>query len=109
MLYDYKCKHCGKILEISKPHEESSMEELCVQCGTVMDRIYTVSHVVISNSYNSTILGGNTDRNSIAEMQKRYHDRTGSEMIPVGDSNSNVKRKSHEYELPREILAKAAE
>lgn len=109
MLYDYKCKQCGKILEISKPHEESSREELCVQCGAVMDRIFTVSHVVISNSYNSNILGGNTDRNSITEMQKRYHDRTGSEMVPVGTDNGKVEAKRHSYEVPREILAKAAE
>lgn len=109
MIYEYKCSSCGSIDEISKSYKECSSIEVCKHCGSIMDRSYTVPNVVISSSYYSNILGGSTDSGSVSEMQRRYHDRTGSEMIPVGDQSSKVAPKKISYELPREILAKVHE
>ena len=43
--YDYKCEDCEKLVEVRKPMDQWNRAEECPDCGKVMRRIFTPSHV----------------------------------------------------------------
>lgn len=45
-LYKYECQDCQIINDIVKPMSESSREEKCDKCSTILRRIYTSFHVI---------------------------------------------------------------
>jgi putative FmdB family regulatory protein len=45
MIYLYECEKCKKKFEINKPMNESSREEHCGHCDSVLKRIYTSSTI----------------------------------------------------------------
>jgi len=45
MIYSYKCDPCKTSTTITKPMAESSREEKCNKCHSVMSRVYEVGGI----------------------------------------------------------------
>lgn len=46
MTYDYECKHCKEITEISKSFTEAQRKEYCHKCKQELIRLFGVMKIV---------------------------------------------------------------
>lgn len=109
MIYLYRCVQCGKEYDIIKSYKLAAREEICPDCSLVMQRVWTVPEIgkVYIEPWYSPAHGKMMKRASdLKDANKEYHDKTGSEMIEVGNEKVKHEPKRQEYTLPREVMAK---
>jgi len=107
MIYPYKCTSCKTCHEVYKTSVYASSIELCPSCGEVLQRVYTVPEISCTVVSHSKALGIDTsNKSAVKDMQKRYNDATGSNMIAIGNESPKVAQKKQSYDLPRELKAK---
>jgi putative FmdB family regulatory protein len=92
MVYPYRCDDCGRQDEIWKPAAECGTIQICPDCNSVMERVFTAPAVHIpSGSFNPGL--GN---NSIGDLRSR-----GLDPVCVGDDRVDVKPHEKSYDLSR--------
>ena len=111
MIYEYICPKCNLESEVIKPHQLSGSLEFCIVCNGKLKRIYSVPQVHVKNHgyYNYGIDKYVSNKNDIKDAKKAYHDKTGSELIEVGNERPKAKRKTGKYDLSTSEVRKAIE
>jgi len=51
MRYLYECKKCNKTITINKPMSESSKEEHCDTCDSVIERIFVAPSIGTNDGF----------------------------------------------------------
>jgi len=106
-LYDYRCPDCGVQFERYEPMSDSHEFAIC-ECGQSADRIYAPSLVYVDNTqphFNHGLGVKVNSRKDIREFQRAYKDRTGSELVEVGNERIPTRNAPlrTEYETPRQL------
>lgn len=111
MIYEFRCASCGNIQEIIRLYQEASEVAFCSSCGSEMQRIYSIPNISVPKlDYYDHGLGTYvSSKHDIKEAQRKYHDRTGSELVEVGTDKIEPKKPDN-YKLSdketREIYQK---
>lgn len=100
MIYEFRCPVCSKHEEVFRYAKDAS-DPLQCSCGTEMLRVWNAPNISIVNyGYWDHGLGTYVNSKSdITEAQRKYKDRTGSELIDVGTDRINTKPIDHEIKF----------
>lgn len=93
-IYPYLCPEHGSFDAVQSVHEQHEHHE-CPDCGQVSNRIWQPSHVSVDNvgGYNAGLGCVVRNKSDIRDIQRRYHDETGSNLIEMGNET--------QYRAPR--------
>ena len=109
MTYVYHCPHCTHEEEFIRPSSQCNLIEICPKCSQTMYKKFFAPIFSIEKGEYSISLGMNSNKSNIDRMKKEYTEKTGSELVEVGDNSSKVSKKQTDYSLPKEIMAKIHE
>lgn len=105
-VYRYECDDCQIINDIVKPMSESSREEKCDKCSTILRRIYTSFHVIGASVENAEY---NPGLGCVVKNKKHREEiakRKG--LVEVGnDFGSGSKMQKHYETQKKKELAEA--
>jgi len=101
MIYQFKCNTCDIDYEVFRSVKESSEPMCCPACNNQMQRIYTVPHTIIkqSNYYHMGLGKQITNNADVKDEYKKYKDRTGKEIIELGNEKLPEVKPKTNYEL----------
>jgi len=85
-IYPYLCPEHGSFDVIQSVHEQHEHQE-CPTCRQVSNRIWQPSCVSVDNSggFNPGLGCVVRNKSDIRDIQRRYHDDTGSHLIEMGN------------------------
>lgn len=98
--YPYNCVKCDLYSEIIKPMSESGRDEKCVDCGCVLDRIWTAPHLtgtkVEDAEYNPGL--GKVTKN------KRHREEIAKQMgvVEIGNDYKNAEAIGQKFDSERQ-------
>lgn len=100
MIYPYKCL-CGREYDVYRPASKCSEPEICPDCSQEMQRVYTIPHTIIRQSdYFHLGLGKRiTNSGQVKDELKAYKDRTGKEIIELGNERLPKVEPKSTYDL----------
>ena len=100
MIYPFKCK-CGIIMEIVRHHSEAGLPYNCPQCGEEMKRIWTVPQVKVYGGmeFNPGLGKFVRGQAGVRDALREHKDKTGQELIEVGNEKIKTKSKAGKYEF----------
>jgi predicted nucleic acid-binding Zn ribbon protein len=97
MVYQYACSKCNIESEVVKPHTECSNPEHCLICNTEMQRVWTVPQVNCpippAGYYNHGLGRVINSKRDIRDAQIQHKDRTGFDLIELGNDKPKSKPK----------------
>lgn len=102
MIYPFKCSKCGTYDEVVRPHELCSEPAFCPACSSLMDRVYTIPQFNCKVSKYSKVFGIDmANSGKVSDMRKAYYDKTGSEMVEIGNEKVKCAPVRHDYTIDR--------
>lgn len=105
MVYAYLCPKCETSHDIIKGARDSGRIEYCPNCNKALQRVYTAPLISCTHSLYSEVHGFDmANKHAVKDMQRKYHDQTGSEMLPIGDQKQNFTPKRQEYTITRDMV-----
>lgn len=95
-LYKYSCDDCQIINDIVKPMAESSREEKCDKCTSVLRRIYTSFHVIGASVQNAEYNPGL----GCVVKNKRHREEIAKSrgLVEVGNDFGSGKKMQNHFE-----------
>lgn len=114
MIYPFLCDACGYEVEAVRTSDHASDEEICPHCSIAMRRVYTppqIAPIQIMSFYSPAHGERIRGKSHLKDLNKKYNDTTGNEIMEVGSDKSLIsrKKKRQSYDLPREVMAKIEE
>lgn len=101
MIYQFRCSPCNKDFDVYRPSKDSHLPEHCPDCKNQMDRVYTIPYMTVKQSdYFHYGLGKNiTNTSQVQDELKKYTDRTGKELIELGNEKLTKVAPKSNYEF----------
>jgi len=103
--YEYQCPKCNVFTDVVKPMADSSSEESCPGCTTIMERVITSPRIATSNCqfdthYNWGLGKVVKSKNDIKNELHRINGETGKNIVEVGNDNmKSIKKQRKAYTL----------
>lgn len=102
MVYPFKCESCDVLHDIVRPYTAASNPANCPTCGAEMQRIYTVPRFNCTVSKPSRVFGIDmANKHAVDDMRRAYRDKTGSDMVEIGNERVTVAPRRSEYTIER--------
>ena len=108
-LYDFRCVECGHEDEVFfMMSQVSGATPACSRCGSPMNRVWHPDSAptpsVFQAHYNHGLGTYVSSPGQMKEAVRRINGETGQKLVPVGDSDCNVKpRQRKEYLRGKDI------
>ena len=98
MIYPYKCPSCKEYHEVYKESKDAKKIERCPTCSYAMSRIWTAPYLStqdIYTGYNPGLGKYIKNKADLKDSLKGHTDRTGTEMVEIGNEKPNIKKRNN--------------